>query len=54
MARTGWRGPTAQAITSRTQTQELLRWRPMHPALIQDIEQRHYFPHIEQGHYSAA
>jgi nucleoside-diphosphate-sugar epimerase len=28
---------------SSVQTQELLGWRPMHPALITDLEQGHYF-----------
>ncbi len=29
--------------TSSTQTQELLGWRPVHPALIPDLEAGHYF-----------
>jgi nucleoside-diphosphate-sugar epimerase len=28
---------------SGTMTQELLRWKPTHPGLIEDIEQGHYF-----------
>jgi hypothetical protein len=34
---------SADNPTSSAQTQELLGWRPMHPALIPDIEQGHYF-----------
>jgi hypothetical protein len=29
--------------TSSAQTQELLGWRPEHPALIPDLEEGHYF-----------
>jgi nucleoside-diphosphate-sugar epimerase len=31
--------------TSSTLTRELLGWRPVHPGLIQDIEEGHYFNH---------
>jgi nucleoside-diphosphate-sugar epimerase len=34
---------SADNPTSSTQTQELLGWRPVHPALIPDLEQGHYF-----------
>jgi len=28
---------------SSLETQELLNWRPVHPSLIEDLEQGHYF-----------
>jgi nucleoside-diphosphate-sugar epimerase len=41
----GWLGAFASADnpTSSALTQELLGWRPVHPALIPDLEQGHYF-----------
>jgi nucleoside-diphosphate-sugar epimerase len=41
----GWLGAFASADnpTSSAQTQELLGWRPVHTALIPDLEQGHYF-----------
>jgi len=31
--------------TSSTLTRELLGWQPVHPALILDLEEGHYFNH---------
>lgn len=41
----GFLGALASLDIPRTsaQTQELLRWKPVHPTLIQDLEQGHYF-----------
>jgi nucleoside-diphosphate-sugar epimerase len=35
--------PTRDQPASSTITQELLGWKPTHPALIEDIEEGHYF-----------
>jgi nucleoside-diphosphate-sugar epimerase len=41
----GWLGTflTVDNPTSSALTRELLGWRPVHPALIQDLEEGHYF-----------
>ncbi len=41
----GWLGPASSTDnpTSSALTRERLRWRPVHPALIQDLEEGHYF-----------
>ena len=41
----GFLGPIAALDIPRSsaQTQELLNWKPVHPTLIQDLEQGHYF-----------
>jgi hypothetical protein len=36
--------PAATTLPARSSiTQELLGWKPTHPALIEDIDQGHYF-----------